>query len=290
MEPQYPLQQIFFIPWRWNYLGQHRRESTAPRSRLATLYRLYWFVAIDLGLHLVLQLLVKVLNSARAVRFCYRHMLGRLAVRGWRVVDKSHAMLIMEHELFRHIEIELFVRRSKLRAALDLVRHAIQSFSGNAQELPPDLQEQLQSEGLWDELVAGRGSYTHHYAICIRRVLPDETLVSMACGEGKDYFAISLISYARPCERQGFFRFAGFISRAMVRLFAARPHWGKVCPLQPADVLELYPNLEQFQAICKRFDPESRFANSWIRRILRVTNSLSEDGSDQEHLNAFQHQ
>src|SRR3954447_3021094 len=42
-ENEYPLQQFFLVPWWWKYLAQHRRETAAPRSVWATLYRLYVF-------------------------------------------------------------------------------------------------------------------------------------------------------------------------------------------------------------------------------------------------------
>ena len=47
MESSHPQQQFYLIPWAWNYLGHHRVESKQPRSRLATLYRLYCFCVID---------------------------------------------------------------------------------------------------------------------------------------------------------------------------------------------------------------------------------------------------
>ena len=59
-EEQYPLQQFYLIPWSWRYLAQHRREPQSRRSRLAGLYRAYWFLTIDLGLHLEILFLVRV--------------------------------------------------------------------------------------------------------------------------------------------------------------------------------------------------------------------------------------
>lgn len=102
-ESEYPLQQFFLNPWSWTYLVQHRREVPGPRSRLAGLYRLYWFLTIDLGLHLLILAPLR-LCGFRTLRFLLRHVVPRSVLRGWKVTDDSAAMLIMEHELFRHID------------------------------------------------------------------------------------------------------------------------------------------------------------------------------------------
>src|SRR5262245_28881736 len=58
-EVTYDLQQFFLVPWRWDYFAQHRREVDRPRSRLAPLYRLYWGVGMDVGLHILVRLLAR---------------------------------------------------------------------------------------------------------------------------------------------------------------------------------------------------------------------------------------
>jgi hypothetical protein len=152
----------------------------------------------------------------------------------------------MEHELFRHIEIELFVTRSNLAAALQHVRETIEQ---------------------------ARDFYTHHYAICVRKVLPDDTLISMSSsrsstGPSEPSYAISLISYARPSARAGFLRFADELAREMVERFDARPHWGKYCPLTAADVERLYPQLGEFREACRQYDPCGRMRNAWTQATL----------------------
>jgi FAD/FMN-containing dehydrogenase len=245
-EAETPLQQFYYLPWLDKYLGQHRRETEQPRGRLARLYRIYWFLFIDLGLHLVLCFLVRWLRSRAAVKLFYRWGVVATVIRGWRVVDQSQRMLIMEHELFRHIEIELFVTRPHLPAAMETVREAIAAFDGG-----------------------GQGQqYTHHYPICIRRVLPDEALLSMSSQGADDYYAISIISYARPNERHGFFAFAAHLASRLSTEFSARCHWGKVCPLSPSDIERLYPQLARFREIQRQCDPRGVFANEWTRRML----------------------
>lgn len=48
----------------------------------------------------------------------------------------------------------------------------------------------------------------------------------------------------------------------------ARPHWGKLS-LDPAGVVPtLYPRLDDFRALTERFDPEGRFRNPFLTRLL----------------------
>jgi FAD/FMN-containing dehydrogenase len=267
-EGDYPLQQFYLLPWLWKFVGQHRRETDAPRSRLATLYRIYWFLTIDLSLHLILKLLVQLLHTRRGIKFFYRWLLSLFVIRNWRVVDDSSKMLIMEHELFRHIEIEVFVRRSKLLTAVEFTKEILQCFGGNVAAVCPATRQQLEQIGLRDELLSAAGTYTHHYAICIRRVLPDDTLMSMSSGDDEPYYALSFISYARPAAREGFFRFAHFLASSMASLFDARPHWGKVCPLDRDEIRRLYPRLPEFQQACESIDPAGVFRNSWVENTL----------------------
>jgi hypothetical protein len=263
-----PLQQFYFIPWFWTYLVQHRRESDRPGSLLAGLYRVYWFLTMDLGLHLLIRFLVQTLRSDQLVRWFYRYIALLTAVRGWHVIDESADMLVMEHELFRHIEIEVFVQRDDLPAAMTSLRELLEHCGGNAAALSPTMRDRLRALGLEGELDALLGTYVHHYVICVRRVLPDDTLISMTSGDQQPRYALSLISYARPHRRKSFFAFADFLARSMAALFNARPHWGKVCPLDAAAMEKLYPGLGSVREVCRRLDPGRSFANEWTARVL----------------------
>ena len=267
-ESDTPLQQFFVIPWLWTYVVQHRRETARPRSSLAGLYRAYWFLTMDLGLHLVLRFLVQMLASDRLVRWFYRRAALLTVVRGWHVVDDSAATLVMEHELFRHIEIELFVKRGELNAAVGYLRELIEHCAGNAAAITVGTRDKLRAHDLDRDLDALLSTYVHHYAICIRKVLPDDTLISMTAGDDQPRYALSLISYARPQRRASFFGFALFAARSLAALFGARPHWGKVCPLDAAELSRLFPQLTTFRAIGRQFDPAGVFRNEWISSIL----------------------
>jgi FAD/FMN-containing dehydrogenase len=267
-EDRYPLQQFFLMPWSWRYIAQHRRVTDKPRGGWPTLYRWYFYCQFDIGLHLLVRLAARQLRSPRLVRFLFRQVAGRLVVKNWHVIDDANQMLIMEHELFQHIECELFVRRSCLPDAIDLTIQLLNYFGGEADAPAPHAEDQLRQAGCLAEIQPLRGSYTHHYPICIRRVRPDDTLISMSSGSDEDHYALSFISYEKPKHRQGFLTFARLLSRTMGALFDARPHWGKVCPLTPAEASRLYPQLPRFREICANADPSGVFHNDWTAATL----------------------
>ena len=273
-ETQYPLQQFFVMPWSWDFYCQHRRETPAETSRTALLYRTYWHLGIDWLLHLALLLLAKFMGIPRLIRGFYRLVLPRTIIRNWIVTDDSHAILTMDHDLFRHIEIELFVSRSNLEAALNHVRETITVFGDGATH---EQNRNLMPENLMPE--NDRGNYCHHYPICVRRIRADDTLISMASpatpNSKEDWYSISLISFHWPHLRSGFFAFANSLAGSMQKKFNARCHWGKFNPLDKSANIHLYPHLEEFREIAERYDGQARFANRWLKKAI-----LDNDSTD----------
>ncbi len=268
-EAEYPLQQFFLVPWQWRYLATHRKESTGTKSWLASLYGIYWFLFIDLGLHLLLLFSIRLLNSAKLARFLYRWIIPKFVVKGWKVTGDSASMLVMEHELFRHIEIELFVKASVLEPALNYVKEVLICAAGEG-ELSQLLSDQMSDLNQLENLQNLAESYCHHYPICVRRILPDDTLISMASGGDESWYAISLISYQGVSHREGFLRVAEFLAKTMAILFAARPHWGKICPLKAEELVGLYDRFDEFQQVCKAINPDGVFRNDWTTQLLNV--------------------
>lgn len=266
-EKDYPLQQFYYLPWLDRYLGQHRRESSSPRSWLAPLYRWYWYLIIDLGLHLVLKAIMQVFKDRRLAKWFFRVLAPFTIIRRWHVVDHSQDMLIMEHELFRHLEIEIFVRRSDLSEALEIARQLV-SWADSGVPFPPQTQWIIDKHELRNNAEKASGRYTHHYPICVRRVVPDDLLISMSSGGSEDYYALSFITYELPTERDGFFRFAELLAMVMFHRFNARCHWGKYTPFHHPQIVANYPQLELFLKRCQQFDPEGRFQNTWIKATL----------------------
>jgi FAD/FMN-containing dehydrogenase len=238
-ETTFPLQQFYLSPHRWSYLSQQRRVTSGLQARrdwLAVLYRFYWHYGIDIGLHLTIKAIA---NSRRLTRFFFRHVLEHTVPKNVTVTDRAENMLVMEHELFRHLEMELFVPARHLRAAMSHMQEVLTAFDQD-------------------------GTFTHHYPICIRRVLADDAMLSMAAGE--THYAISLITYTEP--RDTFFAMADYLARSMAKLFAARPHWGKYCPLDRDQIAALYPELTAFRALCEQVDPRGVFRNDFVQRVL----------------------
>lgn len=264
-EATYDLQQFFWVPWRWDFFAQHRRAVTEPRSYTAPLYRLYWAVGMDVGMHLMVLTLARLLPVA-FTRFFFRRIIPCLVPQGWKVVDRSDRQLTMEHELFRHIEIEMFFTAPQLPAALEFMQRLLRTAGGEAVEYPAAERAALAAAGAWERLEPLRGKYVHHYPICIRKILPDDTLISPASGP-ETYYSVSFISYAHPTRRAGFFEFAAVLAHTTGVLFAARPHWGKYYPAEAVPPADLYPQLKKFQELTTASDPTGAFRNRWTTRL-----------------------
>jgi len=265
-EDAFPLQQFFLIPWRWDYWVQHRREVSVPAKWRTLIYQAYFFAVMEVGLHLAVLFLSKLCRSRWATHLFFRRVLPLTVIRHWKVVGKSQDMLVMEHELFRHVEIEVFVKLSKLDDSIRFVRELVSYFDGDSNVLSSATVVRLEQLGLLDPTDVA--TYTHRYPICIRRILPDDTLISMASSDDEDSYSISFNCYARASELQGFNRFSEVLTRTMASLFEARPHWGKVCSMDAASVKSVYPHLAEFQRASTEFDPNARFRNNWVSRLL----------------------
>lgn len=268
-ERDFPLQQFYLLPHRWTYLVQRRHVApklSPSRGVMAILYRIWWLLGIDVGLHLLFRFLASRSRRPRWTRAFYRHVLSRLIIKNWTVADRAERMLVMKHDLFRHMELEVFVPARHLREAVRFIRYVVQWFDGA--DIPDEaaFDERLKRIGMNASLPTNRGRFTHHYPITFRRVLPDDTLLSMASSEREPYYAVSFITFAEP--RDGFLAMAEFLTRSMVRLFAARVHWGKVCSLTPAEIESVYPRLHEFRKVCARFDPHRVFQNAFTERIV----------------------
>lgn len=267
----FPIQQIFLVPWKWTYFAQHRKESASNRSRLAWLYRFYWWLAMDRLLHMSIYSLVRWLPWS-CTRFFWKHLVPLTVPLNWRVVDRSDRQLTMEHHLFRHIEIEEFVPESRISDAILFVRQFIEHCAGLG-VFSEEFKEQLQQVGLWEGVTGIRGCYHHHYVTCIRKILPDDTMLSPTASDQEPRHALSFISYDPPHRRSGFYQFAEVLSQTMAALFQARPHWGKYCPLEANKLVPLYPEFDRFNELRSKFDPEGRFLNGWLEEFFRSVKS-----------------
>ena len=50
--------------------------------------------------------------------------------------------------------------------------------------------------------------------------------------------------------------------------FAARPHWGKLFAMSPAQVQSHYARLADFRALMRHYDPQGKFRNAFLERYI----------------------
>jgi L-gulono-1,4-lactone dehydrogenase len=264
-EDAYPIQQFFFVPWKWSYLVQHRRESPASRSWHAPLYRAFWAWGMDHGLHWAIIAIARWLPDW-VCPFAFRFVLPRLVPRSWRVVDRSDRQLTMQHQLYRHIETELFVKKSQLAEMLEVTQWLLEKCAGQERAGRDAWTNAIAECGMASEFEQLKGCYRHHYPICIRKVLADKGLITMSGSDDDEpCYAVSFISYAAPDMRAGFLQFAGAITRLSIQLFSARPHGGKHYPATIA-FDDLYANYDKFLEIRDLTDPTNAFLPVWLER------------------------
>ncbi|MEM6471189.1 MAG: D-arabinono-1,4-lactone oxidase [Planctomycetota bacterium] len=270
-ENEFPLQQFFLVPWRWTFVAQHRRETDERPSRSLRIYLWYRFLVFDIAMHLAILFALKV-RSKSLIRGLFRSVIPLGVVHKWRVVGSSNTQLVMKHDLFRHVEMELFVQGRHLESALRFVREVLTVAGTDDSAIEEVFREQLSKTGCEADLRALAGAYCHHYPICVRRVLVDATMISMTCEaedeQSDDWYSISLINYHSLKESLSFERISKLIARSMADLFGARPHWGKVCPLPTSSLRELYPRFDEFKAVCQSKDPDGLFRNAWVNDLL----------------------
>src|SRR5262249_4598 len=205
------------------------------------------------------------LKSPKLTRFLFSSVLPWLVWKPHRLVERSDVALTMEHELFRHLEIEIFVPAKHVRAAARIVQQVLRVFDG-AESIEPAVADELGKHGLLSRLEALRGTFTFHYPVTFRRVLPDDTLISMTADASEPWYAISFITYVEPGD--AFFQLAAFLADSMAALYDARLHWGKHFPLDHAQVAAAYPRLAEFRDICRQTDPHGVFCNEYVKRVL----------------------
>ena len=269
-EAEAPLQQFYLMPHAWTWLAHERSVAVEDRrAGWAAVYRVYWLTVIDVLLHLCVKFSASLLASRRLVHLLYRRLLRAFILPGWSVTDRSDRQLLMRHDLFRHLEMEVFIPRKHLAAAVAFVSEVLRAADDEGHEVLPEVRSRIDSLGASAAFEALRGSYVHHYPICVRRVRPDDTLISMASCHGmeeQDWYAISLITLTEP--REPFQGVAAFLAEAMSPLFGARLHWGKWFPLDGTPVERCYPGLPAFRAVCEDFDPDGVFRNAFVGEAL----------------------
>ena len=148
-----------------------------------------------------------------------------------RRVDRSDE-IFASPRLVRFTEMEYAVPRARVVEAIRGVREAIE-----------------------------RHRFAVPFPVEVRFVAPDDAFLSTAHGRDTAYVAVHMF---RGMEWEPYFR---AVEQVMDGL-EGRPHWGKR-HFQTAETLRpRYPEWERFQAVRARLDPEGRFANAYVDRVL----------------------
>ena len=148
-----------------------------------------------------------------------------------RRVDASHRIFVSPR-LVRFTEMEYAIPRAHAAAAIRAIRDAI-----HARKLPVS------------------------FPIEVRFVAADDALLSPAGGRETCYIAVHVFE---GMEYEPYFR----VVEEIMNGFEGRPHWGKR-HFQSAETLRpRYPEWDRFQSVRARLDPEGRFSNAELDRVL----------------------
>ncbi|MEU3100148.1 D-arabinono-1,4-lactone oxidase [Streptomyces griseoflavus] len=99
------------------------------------------------------------------------------------------------------------------------------------------------------------------FPVEVRTAPSDDITLSTASGRDTAYIAVHMF---KGTPYQGYFT-------AAERVFTAhegRPHWGKIHTRDAEYFSRVYPRFTEFTALRDRLDPERRFRNDYLRRIL----------------------
>jgi L-gulonolactone oxidase len=99
------------------------------------------------------------------------------------------------------------------------------------------------------------------FPVEVRVVAPDDIPLSTAYGRATGYIAVH-VYWGTPYDQY----FQGV--EAIMNDYGGRPHWGKM-HFQTAETLApRYPKWDAFQAVRAKLDPEGRFTNPYLDRVL----------------------
>ncbi|GAB2884148.1 D-arabinono-1,4-lactone oxidase [Streptomyces deserti] len=99
------------------------------------------------------------------------------------------------------------------------------------------------------------------FPVEVRTAPADDITLSTASGRDSAYIAVHMFR-GTPCQR--------YFTTAE-RIFTAhegRPHWGKIHTRDAEYFARVYPRFGEFTALRDRLDPDRRFQNDYLRRVL----------------------
>ncbi|WP_405868673.1 D-arabinono-1,4-lactone oxidase [Streptomyces sp. NBC_00005] len=111
------------------------------------------------------------------------------------------------------------------------------------------------------KMMVDRSGLRISFPVEVRTAPADDITLSTASGRDSAYVAVHMF---RGTPYQAYFT-------AAERIFTAhegRPHWGKVHTRDAEYFSGVYPRFDEFTALRDRLDPDRRFQNDYLRRVL----------------------
>ncbi|MFJ9853834.1 D-arabinono-1,4-lactone oxidase [Streptomyces sp. NPDC101150] len=106
-----------------------------------------------------------------------------------------------------------------------------------------------------------RSDFKVSFPVEVRLAPADDIPLSTASGRDTVYIAVHMY---RGTPHEAYFAAAERIMTA----HGGRPHWGKLHTRDADYLAEAYPRFGEFTALRDRLDPERRFTNGYLRRVL----------------------
>ncbi|MGW1378577.1 D-arabinono-1,4-lactone oxidase [Streptomyces sp. NPDC002446] len=106
-----------------------------------------------------------------------------------------------------------------------------------------------------------RADFRVSFPVEVRTAPADDIALSTASGRDTAYVAVHMY---RGTPHQAYF---SAVERIMTA-HGGRPHWGKLHTRDAGQLADAYPRFGEFTAVRDRLDPERRFANAYLRRVL----------------------
>lgn len=122
-------------------------------------------------------------------------------------------------------------------------------FAGETDKLSVRAETMLRGIGMLEEAYRSRGNYFHHMPLLIRRILPDETLISMTAPSEESYYSISIFTSL----------LAHFLALSLNRLFGAKLNWGNHFPLKNEEIEQIVFGIEAIPGDLRQIRPERSF-------------------------------
>jgi L-gulonolactone oxidase len=114
--------------------------------------------------------------------------------------------------------------------------------------------------------VTDTGGFAIPFPIEVRFAASDDAFLSPSCGRDSCYIAVHMF------ERMVWAGYFASVEEILNR-YEGRPHWGKRHGQTAETLRRRYSEWDRFMAVRDRLDPNGRFANEYVRRVLGVQGS-----------------